>query len=320
VVPLLWWRGRLRLLFGRRHLISAALGAGVCFAWAAAAVHQVGWDVFYDTVSREAFQRLSPSQHQEVLRQLKPGHQPQLYPWGEVLVHPLKLLATNLPWSAFALLALRPGFARRWNERGRRLLQALHCWTWPNLVFWSVIPEHALRHSFPLFPGFAGLAAMVWVAWLTGREPWPLQGFRWRFLAWMRLQRPGPVLVGLLLLWLVAKLAFVNVWIPQRNPNRAPREKGEQLAALVPEGETLYLFRLKDEGIMFYYSRLHAGTTGPPVRRLASPDDLLSSAEPVYCILDKSEFDQWHPRRPAEVLLHLLDEQGAPIVLVRIMG
>ena len=320
VVPLLWWRGRLRLLFGRRHLVSAVVGAGVCFAWATAAVSQVGWDVFYDTVSREALQRLSPSQHQEVLRQLKPGHQPQLYPWGEVLVHPLKILATNLPWSAFALLALRPGFARRWDERGRRLLQALHCWTWPNLVFWSVIPEHALRHSFPLFPGFAGLAAMVWVAWLTGREPWPLQRFRWRFLAWMRLQRPRPVLVGLLLLWLVAKLAFVNVWIPQRNPNRAPREKGEQLAALVPEGETLYLFRLKDEGIMFYYSRLHAGTTGPPVRRFASPDDLLSSGEPVYCILDKSEFDQWHLRRPAEVLLHLLDEQGAPIVLVRIMG
>ena len=92
------------------------------------------------------------------------------------------------------------------------------------------------------------------------------------------------------------------------------------MAALVPEGETLYLFRLKDEGIMFYYSRLHAGTTGSPVRRLASPDDLLSSGEPVYCILDKSEFDQWHLRRPAEVLLHLLDEQGAPIVLVRIMG
>ena len=31
---------------------------------------------------------------------------------------------TNLPWSAFALLALRPGFVRLWDERGRRLLQA----------------------------------------------------------------------------------------------------------------------------------------------------------------------------------------------------
>src|SRR5262249_31744407 len=28
-IPLLWWRGQLRLLFGRRHLVSAALGAGV---------------------------------------------------------------------------------------------------------------------------------------------------------------------------------------------------------------------------------------------------------------------------------------------------
>ena len=98
---------------------------------------------------------------------------------------PFLLLATNLPWSPFALLTLRRGFTRLWDEDARRLLMACHCWTWPNLVFWSIVPEHAARHSFPLFPGFAGLAAFVWVAWLTGRLPWP----RW--------VRPGRVLVGL---------------------------------------------------------------------------------------------------------------------------
>src|SRR5207302_5636339 len=41
-VPFLWWRGQLRLLFGWRHLLAAGLGATVCLAWLAAAVHRVG--------------------------------------------------------------------------------------------------------------------------------------------------------------------------------------------------------------------------------------------------------------------------------------
>jgi 4-amino-4-deoxy-L-arabinose transferase-like glycosyltransferase len=245
-VPLLWWRGRLRLLLGRGHLLGAGLAAAVCLGWAALAVGLTGWDAFYDTVSREALQRLSPEHHLEALRELSPSHQPQVYPWVAVLLHPVRTLAANLPWSAVALVTLWPGFARLWDERGRRLLQALHCWAWPNLLFWSVIPEHAQRHSFPLFPAFAGLAALVWLAWLTGRLCWPA----------IRV-RPAPVLVGLLVLWLVAKVVFVEGLVPARNHGRAPRAKGEQLAALVPAGRTLYVFRLKDEGIMFYYGRRH---------------------------------------------------------------
>jgi hypothetical protein len=109
---------------------------------------------------------------------------------------------------------------------------------------------------------------------------------------------------------------FVLVVIPQRNPTRAPKAKGEQLAALVPPGQTLYLFQLKDEGIMFYYSRLRS-SAGPPVRRLKGPNELPSLGEPVYCILDEPEWQQWNQQRPAEALLDLEDEQKAPIVLVR---
>src|SRR5207244_2679432 len=62
-VSLLWWRGRLRLLLGRRHLVSAGVAASLVLAWVAAAVAHSGWDVFYATVSREALQRLSPGHH-----------------------------------------------------------------------------------------------------------------------------------------------------------------------------------------------------------------------------------------------------------------
>jgi 4-amino-4-deoxy-L-arabinose transferase-like glycosyltransferase len=302
-VPLLWWRGRLRLLLGRQHLVSVLLGAGICLAWLGTAVVLVGWHPVYDTVSREALMRLLPSHH----------HRP--YPWRETLTHPLKIWVTTLPWSAFALLTLRPGFIHLWDERARRLLQALHCWTWPNLFFWSIIPEHAPRHSFPLFPGITGLAALVWFAWLSGRLRWPLQTWP----SWLSVRRggncalgPARVLLAILACWLVVKLVFVYAVIPARLQNREPRAKGELLAALVPEHATLYLFRLKDEGIMFYYRR--------EMRRLPSPVQLLSSGEPMYCILDESEWRQWPYLGTTEVVRWLRDEQGDPIVLVKVTG
>jgi 4-amino-4-deoxy-L-arabinose transferase-like glycosyltransferase len=321
VVPLLWWRGHLRLLWGRNHLLAAALGAGFCFGWAALAIRQVGWDVFYNTVAQEAAQRLLP--HEIPVSAGRHHHRP--YPWGEVLAHPFVVFASTLPWSLFALVALRPSFAKLWDERGRRLLQALHCWTWPSLFFWSIVPEHAPRHSFPLFPGLAGLAALVWVAWLTGRLRWPLPRVA-----------PGRLLVGILVAWLLVKVGFVHAWMPIRDgrandvlrlcglkpkATRDPRGKAEQLAALVPADRPLYLFRVKDEGIMFCYGRCHAG--GEPeraVRRLSGPEALPSTDELVYCIVAEEEWVGWNQRRPAEVLLRLVDQQGDPMLLLAVRG
>jgi 4-amino-4-deoxy-L-arabinose transferase-like glycosyltransferase len=307
VIPLLWWRGRLRLLLQRRHLLSAAVAATVCVGWAAWAVAETGWSVFWDTVSREAVQRLSPA-HALEARQVMPHHADRLPIWAEGLLHPLVVLAANLPWSAFALVALWPGFAKLWDERGRRLLQALHCWAWPSLLFWSVLPEHAVRHSMPLFPALAGLAAMVWLAWLDGRLKWPA----------LRSVKPAGVLLGLVLVWVVAKVVFVEAVVPRRNPNRAPRAKGELLDSLVPAGKPLYVARLKDEGILFYFGRSRPlGLAGPPVQKVADLEVLLSQPEPVYCILDAAEWQRWQQERKADLVHGLVDEQGAPIVLVR---
>jgi 4-amino-4-deoxy-L-arabinose transferase-like glycosyltransferase len=301
VVPLLWWRGRLRWLFSRAHILAAAAGAGVCLAWLVAAIRHAGWHPLYDTVSREALMRLLPS------------HYYRPYPWHETLLHPVKVLVTNLPWSVCALLALRPGFGRSYEGGARRLLQALHCWTWPSLCFWTLIPEHAIRHSFPLFPGIAGLSAFVWLGWIRGEAIGSgFFGERWLYFPWCRpIWKPPALPFTLLLaLWLLIKLAFVHLVIPARNVNREPRAKGQLLARLVPEGQVLYLFRLKDEGIMFYYQR--------PVRRLPDPTCLPSTLKPLYCILDRSEWRGWKPNRPAEALQELTDEQGAPIVLVKL--
>jgi 4-amino-4-deoxy-L-arabinose transferase-like glycosyltransferase len=324
IVPLLWWRGRLGLLLGRQHCLSAAVAASLCLAWVAAAVAQTGWQPFLQTVGREAATHLLPSHH----------HRP--YPWGETALHPLKVMATSLPWSAVALLALRRGFAAQWDERGRRLLQALHCWLWPNLIFWSIIPGHSTRHSFPLFPAISGLAALVWIGWMRSagaRKP---------------VFRPGPALAVLVLVWLGVKIIFVEGVVPARDRHREPRAKGQILAALIPEGQTLYLGKVKDEGIMFYYRRL--------VRRVPDFSELPSSGEPLYCILNAAERSAWLgpvgvnlPQREntgdfekatrrgsrcanalawlggsgirsVEVLQEMPDEQGDPLVVVKLAG
>jgi hypothetical protein len=193
------------------------------------------------------------------------------------------------------------------------------------LLFWSLIPEHAARHSFPLFPGLAGLAVLVWIAWLTGRLRWRLPRVA-----------PAKLLLALLAAWFLVKVAYVQAWMPIRDgrandwlracglkgkSTRDPRGKAEQIAAQVPPDRPLYLFRLKDEGIMFCYGRCHPeGAPDRIVRRLSGPEDLPCTAELVYCIVAEDEWAGWNQRRPAEVLRRLLDQQGDPIVLLAVRG
>jgi 4-amino-4-deoxy-L-arabinose transferase-like glycosyltransferase len=344
-VPFLIWRRRLRLLFSWRHLLPAAAGACLCLAWVGLVIQQVGWETFYGTVRNEALPRLSHGHHLG-----SPGEQIL-----ETLAHPFKLLIANLPWSGFALVTLMPSFLKTWDERGKRLVQAFHCWAWPNLIVWTILPDHATRHSFPLFTGISGLAALAWVAYLDGRlTEWQARWFgRYAALSllvfgvgalaggvagfkalpsaawWLVLlmvgmavwcvveglrayrdRRFGLVLLSIIVTWVVLKLAFVHIYIPIRNHGREPREKAAVLAKHVPEGKTLYVFLLKDEGIMFYYGR--------PVIRLKTWKDLPKKEGEVWCILQRQEFDELEGRTGWEVsqAVGLKDEQGDPIVLV----
>jgi 4-amino-4-deoxy-L-arabinose transferase-like glycosyltransferase len=290
-VPLLWSRGRLRLLWSWQHLFAAAVGALSCFAWVAAAIFTTGWDIFYTTILREAFPRLLPFYDRVY-------HQHHSY-WVEVLRHPIWVLGTALPGSIVALWSLRPGFYRAWDERGRLLVAAMHCWAWPNLLFWTLISDHKPRHSFPLIPGVAGLASLVVLGWCTGKLPLP-----WPQIA------PRKVICAAVAGWLAIKVFYVEVIMPGRTALAEPRGKGQLLASLVPDDKTLYVFRIKDEGIMFYF--------GGTVIRLPSFQELPSSAEPMYCMLNTSELREVEQRRSAEVIQHLHDEQGQPIVLIRV--
>ncbi len=276
VVPLLAWRGELRVLFGWRHLLAVALAGGVCAAWVFAVSRQVGWESLLDTLRSEAQYRFTP-------KSAAKG-----YPWSELATYPLQVWAAHLPLSAFALLTLRRGFSAKWDDRGKRLLQLLHCWTWPNLLFWTLVPNHNVRYTLPMSAGLMGLGVMGLLSVLHTRLQWQ-RGVR-----------------GFLLFWVVVKLAFVHVVIPQRTVHRNPEPIARVLHEQIPAGEPLYLFRLKDEGVLFYYAR--------PAVRLSHPDELPPGA---FAVLIRQEWEDRAAFGQLELVYWMHDQQGDPLIVVK---
>jgi 4-amino-4-deoxy-L-arabinose transferase-like glycosyltransferase len=282
-VPFLARQRRLALLVRLPHLTAAGLVAILALGWLALAGRRAGWQTLIDTIGREALLRLSPAHH------------PRPYPWKELLTFPLEFLAADLPWSLAPFLALAPSFTRLWDERTRRLLLLCQSWLWANLIFWTFAPGHRARHMLPSQPAIAALAALVWIAWLAGK---------WRPIP---LLAPGRALVALLAAWLAVKVVFVERIMPERDVHRQPKRAGETLARVVPPGEMLHLFRLKDAGLMFYYAR--------PAQRVAALGSLPAGS---LCLLTEAEWQLRQDR--VEVLASLSDGRGWPLVLVRLVG
>jgi 4-amino-4-deoxy-L-arabinose transferase-like glycosyltransferase len=277
----LFRRGRLSSLLAGPHLLAVVAVGLLCGGWLVWAGQTAGWDVLIDTVSREALQRLSPTHH------------PRPYPWGELVTFPLAFLFATLPGSAAALPAFRPGFADLWEPRVRALIQLLHAWLLPGLLFWTVVPGHRPRHALPLQPALAGLAALVWLAWMQGRLRWPLPGLR-----------PWRGLTGLVLVWVAVKLGFTLGVVPAREEGRHTHTTGEQIAHLVPDPQPIYLCRLKDEGVLFYAHRA--------TRRVADLEQVPAGG---MALLTAQEWQEQRKCFTEEARLR--DEQGDPLVMAK---
>jgi 4-amino-4-deoxy-L-arabinose transferase-like glycosyltransferase len=276
IVPLLAWRGELRMLLGWRHLLACAVGAGLCVLWAAAVAQQVGWTALVDTVRSEALYRFAPKASAKNARSL------------EVVTYPLLVLAAHLPVSAFALLTFRKSFWSRWDDRGRLLLQFLHCWTWPNLLFWSLVPNHNIRYALPMSPGLMGLGVMGLLGTLDS-----VPGRRCAVLTFLAC-------------WLIAKVAFVEWVIPARTAKHNPEVVAAELRERIPAEAPLYLFRLKDEGVMFYFGR--------PAVRVHDPRALPLGA---FAVLIRQEWEDRTAFGHLQLVDWLDDQQGDPLILVR---
>jgi hypothetical protein len=289
-LPLLAWRRQLRLLVGWPFLTANVVAVAAVAGWAALVTQQVGWEALADTVRKEAAYRFAP-------KSAAKG-----YPWSEVLTYPLLVWAAHLPLSLFALRTLRRGFAARWDDRGRLLLAFLHCWAWPNLLFWALVPNHNVRYALPLSPALMGLGVMGLLDWWRGSPPLAaLQPTRWnatRGRLWV---------AAFLALWLAAKVVFVEVVVPRRTAGRDAEATAAALRELVPDGEPLFLLKLKDEGVLFYYGR--------PTRKLSSPANLPRNA---HVALVEAEWREWETNRTGVLVRWMYDQQGDPLILARV--
>lgn len=274
------WRGRWRWLFSPEHLLGVVLAGTVCVGWAAAVSDQVGWDVLRDTVGREGAQRFAP----------KTVGKP--YPWSESLAFPAVMLGACLPWSIPALFTLRTKLRSTWNDGERTAMQLAHCWAWPNLIFWCLPAQHNVRYVLPMVAAITILGAFAC--------------FRDRGV---NLRQPTRWVIGVVLVWAIAKVVFVEVIVPGRTAGRHAPETGEEIARLVPADQVLYISKLKDEGVMFYYGR--------PARRL-KVDEL--PAQPYFALLIASEWAERDRLGRVELVAELKDQQQAPIYLVRVLA
>jgi 4-amino-4-deoxy-L-arabinose transferase-like glycosyltransferase len=281
-IPLLCWRGQLRLLFRWRHLLAAGMAFTVFAAWTYAVSQSVGWDTLRDTIRKEAAYRFNPPPKAKG------------YPWSEVVTYPLLVFASHLPLSLFALRTLRPSFIRNLDERTKLFVQFLHCWVWPSLLFWSLVPNHNVRYALPISPALMGLGVIGLFSALRSED------------SASRLNKRN-VVIGILAVWLIVKVVFVEVVVPHRTAGRAAESTAISLRELVPHDETLYLFRLKDEGVLFYYGR--------PARKLRDPRD---APRPCHAILIRQEWDDRLVFGDVEPVQWMYDQQGDPIVLVKL--
>ncbi len=276
LIPLLVWRRQLGEFFGWRHLLGVGVAIGVFAAWVGALSLQIGHESLVETVQKEAAYRFAP-------KSAAKG-----YPWFELVTYPLQVLASSLPLSIFALFTFRRGFAHKWDDGTRRVLQLLHCWVWPNLIFWSLVPNHSIRYVLPLTPGLVGLGVLG----LLGTLP--------------TVRVTQRTLLALLQSGLVIKIAFVLIVIPERTLKRNPEPIAAQLREQIPADQLLYLFRLKDEGVLFYYAR--------PARRLRTPNELPPGA---YAVLIRQEWEDRGAFGHLQLVYWTQDQQGDPLIVVR---
>jgi hypothetical protein len=98
----------------------------------------------------------------------------------------------------------------------------------------------------------------------------------------------------------------VEIVIPRRIAGRNAEATAAQLRELVPPGEPLYLFKLKDEGVMFYYGR--------PAFKLHDPHELPAGA---FATLIPQEWDARTDYGDVQLVRWMYDQQGDPLILVQ---
>lgn len=289
-VPYLIWNRRLSLFLSWGHLIGVGISILLVGGWVVAVSASVGWELLFETVKREALQRLGSNGAGKG------------FPWLSALLFPPLVIATNFPWSFLAILSLRSRFRNALSPSERMLWKLGHCWVWPNLLFWSMTSQHIVRYVFPISPGFALLGSMTLIAWCRTRCSESDGCARTPMYPWVKLRQV--VLAGCIV-WGIVKIVSNEFIFPERTRHRHVREIATELRLLLPDGEILYHAKLKDEGLMYYFDR--------PSRKFEP-----GARHGIHALLIESEWAERTRFGTVREIAWLKDQQGDPIVLVSI--
>lgn len=346
MLPLAVWRGQWRSLIGPRHLLAAFIGFLVVAAWGTALCLEIGWQSAAEQILAEARAKFVTSHHSGPPR------------WLETLFHPGKIFLATLPWSIWLGFTLLRGWWSAFSTGQRRLAEELSCWFWPNLLLFTLLPEHGTRHNFPFMPATGALAGLTWTLAYGGRLPEKLLTWHRRFVLSCVLTAGGLVIIGtsvglwvtsfvnwwliiglsvvaivtlrdgytqarlgnkfrvalcLFVTWVLAKIAYVELVVPQRDAERQVRRKAAFLASLLPPNTVPVLSQLKDEGLMFYLKR--------PVLRQRNWNQIAVGGNGIHCLLlTAAEWRKLQDRSDWHLLsVHtVLDSQNDPVFVVLI--
>lgn len=184
IVPLAVIRGQWRALMRPRHLVAALIGFLVVAAWGAAICQVIGWQSTAEQILTEARAKFIASHHSGPPR------------WLETALHPLKIFVATLPWSVWLCFTMVRSWWSALSTGQRRLAEEMSCWFWPNLLLFTLLPEHGTRQSFPFMPATGALAGLIWAQALSNQLPTSLINWHHRFALGCLLTAGGLTLIS----------------------------------------------------------------------------------------------------------------------------
>ena len=142
----LLWTGQWRRLFSRAHLIGAAVGAAVVFAWLIPCALRTSWPEVWAIFTNDTSMRFRDWKALNVSVHL--------------LRFPLEVLGCTLPWSLFLLGYLSRDLRRCLGEARPQTLFVTFCVAGAFPTCW-IPPEGQTRYFAPLYPCLAVLIGLM---------------------------------------------------------------------------------------------------------------------------------------------------------------
>ncbi|KAA3629714.1 MAG: hypothetical protein DWQ09_05625 [Proteobacteria bacterium] len=283
VAPFLLWRGQWRMLLQRGHFIGIGVAALLVGGWLVGVALQTGWETLWNTLQREVLERGLTAQG-----------------WGGIVLHivlyPLELLASMLPFSLLLPLLAAPAVWRGASERFGELFLFCLIGVVVNLPVYWFRGDVSVRYFLPMFPFVLLMAAMVFEVLFHEQEKVGRWGRRYlRAIHWSGLGIGAvlvlALLVSMVLPWVDAKRSALlptlltlgivlagagSLWWLWRSENLRPMLRLLVLfCAINLVGRALYFNLILPDKVQRVAAELNAPLIASQLRNTVGPEDVV---------------------------------------------